>query len=235
MNMFSNILNQNKTKKTLVGTEIDTDMSKKKYTTYVPKDVLENEIYNSNRTFVQMPHDIDLTFAQNFIEKEGRFVYCISKSELIEKINQFFTINNLSTALIWEDEVFDLLNSVDNSSSFKIERNIDTAKIAISNCESLIAEEGSILINSNQNRFRSLDIFPDYHIILASKKHIKLNIEHGVSDFMVKHPDIFPFIIDITNEIRTAPRFALNKPILISRGTKNIIIFYCEECNFQKR
>jgi L-lactate dehydrogenase complex protein LldG len=229
--MFPNILNQNKQSKSLVGTELDTDLTKRNYTTYVPKEVLENEIYNHNRPFVEMPHDIDLTFAQNYIEKDGRFVYCTSQTELIEKLSNFFTINNLTTAFIWEEEVLALLKSSETASSFKIERVIDHAKVAISNCESLIADEGTIVINSNQNRFRTLEVFPEYHIILASKKHVKINIEHAVSDFIIKHPDIFPFIIDIAKEERNT-RFALNKPVLISRGTKNVIIFYCEECSF---
>lgn len=227
--MFTNILQSNKSSKSLVGNELDTDISRRNYTTYVPKEVLENEIYNHNRPYVDVPHDCDLTFAQNFINKEGRFVYCISKEELKEKINSFFEINQIKTAFIWEDEIISLLKSENINLKFGVERTIDQAKVAISHCESLIADEGNIIINSNQNRFRPLDNFPEYHLIIASKRQVKINIEHAVSDFMIQHPEVFPFIIDISKEEKSI-RFALNKSVLLSRGTKNVIVFYCEDC-----
>lgn len=228
--MFTNILQSNKSNKSLVGTELDTDINRQNFTTYVPKEVLENEIYNHHRSFVEVPHDCDLNFAQNFIQKDGRFVYCISKEELREKLNKFFVINNLKAAFIWEEEILNLLKSDNNALSYNIERTIDVARVAISHCEGLVADEGNIIINSNQNRFRPLEIFPEFHIIIASKKQVKINIEHAVSDFMISRPDEFPFIIDISKEERSI-RFALNKSVLLSRGTKNVIIFYCEECS----
>jgi hypothetical protein len=78
--MFSNILHNQNSRKTLEGTELDTDSSKKLYTTYVPKEVLENEIYNHAKTYVEIPHDADLNFAQKFIDKDGKFIYCSDKT-----------------------------------------------------------------------------------------------------------------------------------------------------------
>ena len=61
--MFSNILHNQNNSKSHEGIELDTDLSKKLYTTYVPRDVLENEIYNHTKTFVEIPHNADLNFA----------------------------------------------------------------------------------------------------------------------------------------------------------------------------
>jgi len=229
--MFSKLIPQNKNNKSLVGTVLDTDLNKKGFTTYIPKDVLENEIYNHNIPTVEIPHDIDIVFAQNFIEKEGKFIYCTSKQDLRDKINKFFSNNQFPAAFIWEEETLSFIKSEDISTSFKIERTLDQSQVAISRCESLVADEGSIIINPNQNRFRPLDNFPAYHIILASRSQVKLNIEHAVSDFIHHHSDIFPFIIDLSKEEKNT-RFAMNKPVLISRGTKQVIVFYCEECDY---
>ena len=229
--MFSKKILTSTENKGRVGTVLDTNISKKMFHTYVSQDVLENEIYNHSRSYVEVPHDADLTFAQNFIDKDGKFIYCTNLDEMRQKINQFFTINHINCAFLWEDEILPLLKLDSGEMAYKIERMLGSAKVAITQCESLVADEGSIIINPNQNRFRALEGFPEYHIILASKNQIKLNIEHAVSDYILKHPEIFPFIIDLSKEEKKA-RFAINKPILSSTGTKKIIIFYCEECSF---
>ena len=230
--MFSNILHNQNSRKTLEGTEIDTDPTKKLYTTYVPQDVLENEIYNHAKTYVEIPHDADLNFAQKFINKEGKFIYCADQIELKEKLIQFLKLNNLTTIFAWEESIVCMIKERDHLNEIKIERVIDSARLAISYCESLVSDEGNIILNTNQNRFRPLDNFPEFHIILASKAQVKLNIEHAVSDYMLKHHDVFPFLLDISPEERNT-RFAMNKPILNSRGTKKVFVFYCEECCFQ--
>lgn len=230
MHMFHNLLHNSESNKSLEGRELDTDLTKKMYTTYVPQEVLEKEIYNPVKTYVDIPHDTDLTFAQNFIEKDGKFVYCTNQDELRQKLTQFLNLNQFHTAFLWEESVLNFINSGDKG-QLKIERVIENAQVAISFCEGLIADEGNIILNANQNRFRPLDNFPEYHILLASKSQIKLNIEHAVSDYILKHPDVFPFILDISPVEKTT-RFAMNKPILNSRGTKKVFIFYCEECCF---
>ena len=230
--MFSNLLNNHNSTKSLVGKELDSDPTKKLYTTYVPQDILENEIYNHAKTYVEIPHDADLNFAQKFIDKDGKFIYCSDKTELVDKLIQFLKLNQLITIFIWEDSLINLLKERDIEHELKIERVIDQSNVAISYCESLVSDEGNIILNTNQNRFRPLENFPEIHIILASKSQVKLNIEHAVSDYMLKHLDVFPFLLDISPEEKTT-RFAMNKPILNSRGTKKVFVFYCEECCFE--
>lgn len=230
--MFKNFLNSNQENNDQeISSEVEEVSINNNSNVYVSNEVLANEIYATKNQKIELPHDSDLSFAQNFIAKEGKFIYCSDKQDLKEKLNLFFAKNQLNTAFVWEEELVAYFKSGEFESQFKIERMIDHAKIAISGCESLVVDEGNLILNSNQNRFRPLDNFPTYQIVLASKNQLKLNIEHAVADFIKKHPDIFPFIIDLTKEEKTT-RFTMNKPILCSRGTKQIIVFYCDECNF---
>lgn len=231
--MFSNLLHNTNSRKNLEGTELDTDPTKKLFTTYVPQDILENEIYNPAKTYVEIPHDADLNFAQKFIEKDGKFIFCLDRKELGDKLVQFLRLNDLTSIFIWEESIVNLVKENDHGNEIRIERVIDSAQLAISYCESLVSDEGNIILNTNQNRFRPLDNFPEYHIVLASKVQVKLNIEHAVSDYMLKHHDVFPFLLDISPDEKST-RFAMNKPILNSRGTKKVFIFYCEDCCFEQ-
>lgn len=215
----------------LEGTVIDTDTSKKLYTTYVPKDVLENNIYSPTKSVVDIPHDADLNFAQKFIDKDGKFVYCSTKEELVDKLIQFFKINHLPSVFIWEDDIVAMIRERVINEGIKVERMPDEAHVALSHCEYLVSDEGTIILTPYQNQFRPLENFPDFHIVIASKGQVKLNIDHAVSDFILKHQAVFPFIIDISKDDKNV-RFVMNKPILLSRGTKKVFVFYCEECCF---
>ncbi|MFN9319371.1 MAG: hypothetical protein ACK58Q_02180, partial [Chitinophagales bacterium] len=73
--MFPNLMPNANSRRNLEGTDLDTDPTKKLFTTYVPQDVLENEIFNHAKSFVEIPHDADLNFAQKFINKDGKFIY----------------------------------------------------------------------------------------------------------------------------------------------------------------
>jgi hypothetical protein len=127
--MFPNILHNQNNSKSHEGIELDTDSSKKLYTTYVPQDVLENEIYNHTKTFVEIPHNADLNFAQKFIDKEGKFIYCADKNELKEKLIHFLSMNNLTRAFVWEDSIVRLMKDEQFPSHLKIDRVIDSTKV----------------------------------------------------------------------------------------------------------
>lgn len=205
-------------------------VSPNQYRSYVSQDQLVNEIFNTEKSYDDIPEDLDISFAQNFNSKGGKFIYCLNAVDLISKLESFLNTNGLTKPFVWEDELYPFLKQKLNP-SFSLERSLDEAKCAISLCESLIAEEGSLIINPNQNRFRPLDGFPNLHIILTSKSNVKQDIDHAVSDFLKKHSDFFPFIIDLS-KVEKPTRFASNKPVLNSRGTKQIIVFYCEESIF---
>ena len=78
-----------------------------------PQEVLENEIYNHAKTYVEIPHDADLNFAQKFIEKDGKFIYCTTKQELGEKLIQFIKLNELRTVFLWEESIISLIKESD--------------------------------------------------------------------------------------------------------------------------
>jgi len=195
--------------------------------TYVPQDTLENEILNHQVDFGTVPEDYDLEFLKNFTAKGGKFVYCESKEDFKEKLNIFLTYNEFGKSLVWEENLYDHIKSFLDP-TLKLERMPDEAKVAISTCDYLIADEGSIILNTSQNQFRTLTVFPDLHILIANHSQIRFHLEHAVTDYLRQHQDAFPFLLDLSLEEKPA-RFAVNKPVLKSRGTKNIIIFYCEE------
>ena len=121
----------------------------------------------------------DNRFVQNFIKNGGKFLYSENENEV-----------NKNITLIIEE------NSWKKSNLISLDKNIskrfrldyyfsqdwkDETICLISTCEYLIADDGSILISSNQVAEKKLDELPGDIIILAKTDQLINNISEGLS------------------------------------------------------
>lgn len=119
----------------------------------------------------------DELFAKNFTENGGRFIYCVNEIELLESLK-----------LIFEENQWDELLSFDNDNDALLKRiGLPFSKINgtnsafISKCEGLLADNGSVLISSNQTKGRKLIELPYDFIIIASVNDLVKDRSEGLS------------------------------------------------------
>lgn len=171
--------------------------------------------------------ELDVLFAEHFTAQGGKFIFAETKSEFVEilkQLKQQFTWQNL---YYWEDEVKEILEGHDTL-KISIGCTIENAQAAVSMCEYLIANDGSILLSSKQASTRGLSVFPDAHIIIADASRLVYNLEAGVKKFNKRHGSELPFIIYL-NEKSGAENKAGNQLILNATGTKNIFVVFVDE------
>lgn len=78
-------------------------------------------------------------------------------------------------------------------------------EVAITKCESLIAETGTILVSSTLHNTRQVFPYTPIHLVIATVSQIKVTLEEAISDISEKYGDKFPSIITaITGPSRTA-------------------------------
>ena len=103
--------------------------------------------------------------------------------------------------------------------------NSKNAKCFLTNCENLIASDGSILISSNQIHEKKLLDFPNNLIILSHTKKLRNNISEGLAEIKSKG--------DIPTNITTIKNFNLeeNSDDFLSYGTasKNLYLIMLEK------
>ena len=73
------------------------------------------------------------------------------------------------------------------------------AKCFVTNCENLIASDGSILISSNQIHEKKLIEFPNNLIILSHTKKLRNNISEGLAEIKSRSDNIPSNITTIKN------------------------------------
>ncbi len=198
-----------------------------KYQTYnyQTTTVIENEVIDQEEEVLE---DLDILFAKKFIEKKGKFVFCENKEDLLSKLQMLLKKINKTKVFVWEQELVDYLK-LNNlfTDGIACERNGEESNIAISKCEVLIANEGSIMLNPMQNSPRSLNIFPSHQIIFATLEQLAPNVDKAIEKFVANHNDSHPFVIQLDSDPKRL-RNINGKFVINSEGPKEIFLFLCE-------
>ena len=139
---------------------------------------------------------IEERFILKFIENGGKFLYCENLSEVQENFDLILAENEWINhdILMIKSELKKEFNLSNNFSS-----SLEETKCFVTDCENLIASDGSILISSNQINEKKLKEFPDNLIILSDTMKLKNNISEGLSEIKSKSKNIPTNITTIKN------------------------------------
>ncbi|PKG50537.1 MULTISPECIES: LUD domain-containing protein [Olleya] len=133
---------------------------------------------------------IDESFTINFKKNGGKFLYCDSLDEVFENLNNIILENN------WEDDAafFYDTNLKDRfkSSQLKTDSSLSNCTYFITTCENLIANDGSLLVCSNQLAEKKLNEFPNNVIVFATTSQIVSNIGEGLREIKNKNTTKIP-------------------------------------------
>jgi LUD domain len=120
---------------------------------------------------------IDEKFTLNFNKNGGKFLYCESTEEVLESFDNILLENDW-----YETDVF-CINEQLKSRFDGFNLNFNTSERAtffLSTCESLVGNNGSILLSSNQMKEKRLDELPDNIIIFATTSQMVDTISEGL-------------------------------------------------------
>jgi hypothetical protein len=165
---------------------------------------------------------IEERFIIGFIENGGKFLYSENYNELNENLGLILKENNWT-----KDDVLITKNKI--KSNYKLPNSIKInqtkSKCFITDCENLIADDGSILISSNQIEEKNLSDFPENLIVLSDTTKFKNNIGEGLTEIKSKSKKI-------PTNITTIKNFDISKEKdFLSYGTnaKNLYLILLEK------
>jgi hypothetical protein len=109
---------------------------------------------------------LDDLFVQNFMEKGGKFLYCIKNQEVIDSFKNILSENNWKEVGLLDNKLTSFLknNAARALKPYKEETPIFTS------CEHLISDSGDILFSSNQLGSIKLREYPDNFIVYATTR-----------------------------------------------------------------
>jgi L-lactate utilization protein LutC len=157
LNFFKNIFKKNK------PTNKTSSSNKDEKSSFMPK--------------IETP--TDNRFVQNFIKNGGKFLYSENENEVNKNIALIIEENGWKESSLFSPDK-EILKKFKLDYSFS-KNSKDETTCLISTCEYLIADDGSILISSNQVAEKKLNELPENIIILAKTDQLINNISEGLS------------------------------------------------------
>jgi len=176
-----------------------------------------------SKYFPETPLPTDEKFTHNFKKNGGKFIYCETLDEVQENFDNILAENDW-----YETEVFCTDNSLISkfkgyNLSFGTKNN---ASFFFSQCESLVADTGAILVSSNQIKEKKLHELPDNFIIFATTSQLIDTIGEGLRIIKNRNKTHIP------SNITTIKNFETKKEKdFMSYGstTKNLYLLLLED------
>ncbi|HRG38107.1 MAG TPA: LUD domain-containing protein [Bacteroidia bacterium] len=177
--------------------------------------------------FTTSEEPIELQFAQNFVNVNGKFVFCEDETDFLENFKSIVQDNQWEGLFSFEPAIQQLLTKIALPFSSD-EHKLLEANIGLTFCECLIARTGSILISSKQASGRRLPIYSNYHVVIAYTSQLFLHVKDGLKHIREKYTNQLPSMIStITGPSRTAD---IEKTLVQgAHGPKEIFVFLIDD------
>ena len=167
------------------------------------KDNTEDHIKNEERgkymPEIKLP--IDERFTINFKANGGKFLYCENMQEINDSLNEILKENK------WNDKYVYLLDErlkqLFKNFDFNCTKKASESTYFLSTCEYLIADDGSLLISSNQIAEKKLKDLPSNFIIYATTSQFVENIGEGLRGIKGKNREKIPTNITTIKHFKT--------------------------------
>mmetsp|Transcript_19254 Transcript_19254/g.22267 ORF Transcript_19254/g.22267 Transcript_19254/m.22267 type:complete len:195 (+) Transcript_19254:213-797(+) len=131
---------------------------------------------------------LDDLFVHNFVDKGGKFLYCVDDNEVINNLNKVIAENNWNEIHLLEQKLSLLFKEND----IKIVDSFNENTTIFTTCEHLIADKGNILFSSNQLGSNKLKEFPDNFIVFATTSQLVKNTGQGLTGIKTNSKNTLP-------------------------------------------
>lgn len=111
---------------------------------------------------------LDQLFVSNFIKNEGKFLYCTTLNEVTESLADIIEENQWAEIVCNDYDLLKLITTVKVS----ITPDFDNRTPVFVGCEYLIADNGSVLLSSNQLKRNKIANLSPFFIIYATTSQI---------------------------------------------------------------
>lgn len=169
---------------------------------------------------------VDEKFTIHFKKNGGKFLYCDSFSEISEALKNILDENS------WQDHPFfimdERLKDRFSKEGISFTGAAKESEVFFTTCEHLIAQNGSILVCSNQLNERKLNELPPNVIVFATTSQLVESIGEGLKKIKKKYGHSIPA------NITTLKHFQANEEnsddfLTYGSSSKNLYLLFLED------
>ncbi len=186
----------------------------------------ENAAYGEQRGkyMPDLKAPADERFTKNFILNGGKFLYCSTMDEVQDSFDNILMENDwYENGVFCENKLL-----IDRFSGYNLDFGTrQDAAFFLSTCENLVADNGSLLISSNQIKERKLKELPEDFVVFATTSQIINNIGEGLQGIKVKNKGRIP--TNITTIKNFEPTEGTKDFMSYGSSAKNLYLLLLED------
>jgi L-lactate utilization protein LutC len=189
--------------------------------TEASKEETDQKNQNPYLDTAQLP--LDEVFTINFNKNGGKFLYCENMDEVHTFLDKIIEENNWDKkkALIFNTHLKEKFKSLKSDTIQKS----DASEFLFTTCEYLIANDGSLLISSNQIAEKKLVELPKNFIVFATTSQFVNTISEGLQGIKAKSKTKIPSNITTIKHFKTNNS---NNFLSYGSSTKNLYLLLLE-------
>jgi L-lactate utilization protein LutC len=146
----------------------------------------EKEIQENEKQKVNL--SLDDLFVHNFIEKGGKFLYCLKEEEVISNFKNIFSENKWEEILVLNKGLETFYTNLKE----KTFNNFNSKTPVLTTCEHLIANNGEILFSSSQLKSKKLSELPESFVVFATTSQLVKNKGEGLTGIKFNYKGNLP-------------------------------------------
>ena len=172
----------------------------------------------TNSVFHPPADSLDVVFAQEFINMQGKFAFCINEDEMQQQLQQLITEKQWTKIYCNTDKW---------NAKFSNTINLAGCDASITGCEFLVARTGTIVMSAAQQSGRTVSVYAPVHICIAYTNQLVYDVKDALQKIKEKYNGNIPSLITFaTGPSRTAD---IEKTLVTGvHGPKEVYCFLVE-------
>ena len=172
----------------------------------------------TNSVFHPPSDTLDVVFAQEFINMQGKFSFCINNEEMEQQLQQLLTERQWTKIYCNTDKW---------NAKFSNTINLASCDASITDCEFLVARTGTIVMSAAQQSGRTVSVYAPVHICIAYTNQLLYDVKDALQKVKEKYAGNIPSLITFaTGPSRTAD---IEKTLVTGvHGPKEVYCFLVE-------
>ena len=140
----------------------------------------------NNSIFLAPPDDLEVVFAEEFVQLQGKFAFCTDEKDMLQQIQK----------LIVEKEWTKIYcNEAKWNAAFSNTINLPGCDASITGCEFLVARTGTIVMSAAQQSGRTVSVYAPIHICIAYTNQLVYDIKDALQMLKEKYAGNMPSLI----------------------------------------
>ena len=172
----------------------------------------------NNSIFPAAPDDLEVVFAEEFVNLQGKFAFCTDEKDMVQQIQKLVAEKQWTKIYCNENKW---------NEAFSNTINLAGCDASVTGCEFLVARTGTIVMSAAQQSGRTVSVYAPVHICIAYTNQLVYDIKDALQMLKEKYAGNMPSLITFASgPSRTAD---IEKTLVTGvHGPKEVYCFLVE-------